>query len=610
MLDDFVVFTRGGVVLWRVPAEGAGRPAAAGGDAVVNALIARVLLEERAGGGSGGGSDEAYDVVAPNGRGYRVRWALDNTRGLVLAATHERSIALPYVPALLERVRDAFGRAHEPGKLDYADAFDAKFDAIRADLEDASELTAPPSGDGGAGGGATAAQAGAAEGAGSSAERDRSGEGGAGAGSGGDAGAGAGAGAMQAGDGAFDMSKLNRRGKKGGREPPVRAPAKSGKPSKPAYYKGKGKGKGGKGDEEAEVLDYSQGTLADAVAAEGGAAHTHGASRMDDDSDDDNDDEEDSPGSGAGVGAWVGSVFAKVSGSRPLERADLAPTLVALKERLLTKNVAEEIAGELCASVEESLVGRRLPTFGRVRTAVREAMEAALVRILTPKRSNEILRDIAAKKASGEPYVMVFVGVNGVGKSTNLAKVAYWLTQNGMRVLLAACDTFRSGAVEQLRTHAARLDVPLFERGYEKDPANVAREAVKHARREGYDVVLVDTAGRMQDNEPLMVALSKLIVMNKPDTTLFVGEALTGNDALDQLQKFNSRLADLHPDPNCTRVIDGILLTKYETVDDKVGSALSMVYTSGAPIMFIGCGQTYTDLKSLNVREIVRALLA
>jgi signal recognition particle receptor subunit alpha len=201
------------------------------------------------------------------------------------------------------------------------------------------------------------------------------------------------------------------------------------------------------------------------------------------------------------------------------------------------------------------------------------------------------------------------VGVNGVGKSTNLAKVAYWLGENGAKVLLAACDTFRAGAVEQLRTHATRLGVPLYERGYEKDPAAVAAEGVRVAARTGRDVVLVDTAGRMQDNEPLMRALSKLINTNKPDLVLFVGEALVGNDAVDQLAKFNARLADLADDASKTRVIDGIVLTKFDTIDDKVGAALSMVYTSGAPVMFVGTGQTYTDLKRFNPKTVVKSLL-
>jgi signal recognition particle receptor subunit alpha len=156
--------------------------------------------------------------------------------------------------------------------------------------------------------------------------------------------------------------------------------------------------------------------------------------------------------------------------------------------------------------------------------------------------------------------------------------------------------------------------VPLYERGYEKDPAKVAFEAVKQAERDGRHVVLVDTAGRMQDNEPLMRALSHLIAVNEPQLVLFVGEALVGNDAVDQLTKFNRALLDLAPsDPQVARRagrgIDGIVLTKFDTIDDKVGAALSMVYSSGAPIMFVGCGQTYVDLKKLNVKSVVNSLL-
>jgi signal recognition particle receptor subunit alpha len=114
----------------------------------------------------------------------------------------------------------------------------------------------------------------------------------------------------------------------------------------------------------------------------------------------------------------------------------------------------------------------------------------------------------------------------------------------------------------------------------------------------------------MQDNEPLMRALSKLINMNDPDLTLFVGEALVGNDAVDQLSKFNERLADLNANARRTKLIDGIVLSKFDTIDDKVGAALSMVYTSGAPVVFVGCGQTYTDLRRLNVKSVVKILLS
>lgn len=309
------------------------------------------------------------------------------------------------------------------------------------------------------------------------------------------------------------------------------------------------------------------------------------------------------------LSSFVRTLGVNVVGTQALTRSDIEPALATLKKKLMERNVAEEIADKVTESVATSVEGRKLASFTRVSTAVQQAVEEALTRILTPKRSIDILREVKEAQAKGRPYSIVFVGVNGVGKSTNLAKVAYWLLQNGIKVMIAACDTFRSGAVEQLKTHCGRLQVPLYERGYEKDPAKVAFEAAKAAQRAGIDVLLVDTAGRMQDNEPLMRALSNLINLNQPDLVLFVGEALVGNDAVDQLTKFNQRLADLCPDPSQRHLIDGIVLTKFDTIDDKVGAALSMVYTSGAPIMFVGCGQTYVDLKKLNVKSVVKSLL-
>ena len=361
-----------------------------------------------------------------------------------------------------------------------------------------------------------------------------------------------------------------------------------------------------------EALDYTDGMAGDISALSASEMTQPSLIDAADDADLDSDTESDAESVEKGSGllsSFVRSIGVNVVGTGALKKEDIAPALAELKKKLMERNVAEEIAEKLTESVAASLEGKKLGSFTRVATAVKTAVEEALTRILTPQRSIDVLREVRASKGRGRPYTVVFVGVNGVGKSTNLAKVAYWLIQNGASVMIAACDTFRSGAVEQLKTHCARLNIPLFEKGYEKDPAKVAYEASKAAARNNIDVLLVDTAGRMQDNEPLMRALSSLINMNTPDLVLFVGEALVGNDAVDQLTKFNRRLADLAPDPNSKRLIDGIVLTKFDTIDDKVGAALSMVYTSGAPIMFVGCGQTYVDLKRLNVKSVVHSLL-
>lgn len=196
-----------------------------------------------------------------------------------------------------------------------------------------------------------------------------------------------------------------------------------------------------------------------------------------------------------------------------------------------------------------------------------------------------------------------------LGKSTSLAKVGYFLKQHGVNVLIAACDTFRSGAVEQLRTHSRCLDAPLFERGYDKDPSKIAAAALQHAKTNKFDCVLIDTAGRMQNNEKLLRELAQLIGDNAPDIVLFVGEALVGNDGIDQLTMFDQALVTYSPLGQAHR-IDGIILTKFDTIDDKVGAALSMSYKSGQPIVFVGTGQKYTHLKRLNVSTVVKHLFS
>ncbi|KAF5302210.1 hypothetical protein FQA39_LY10249 [Lamprigera yunnana] len=315
------------------------------------------------------------------------------------------------------------------------------------------------------------------------------------------------------------------------------------------------------------------------------------------------------------------SLFKGLVGSKNLTTKDMKPVLDKMKDHLIAKNVAADIAIKLCESVAAKLEGKVLGTFESVANTVKATLTESLVQILSPKRRVDILRDCMEAQKLGRSYVMSFCGVNGVGKSTNLAKICFWLIENNMRVLIAACDTFRAGAVEQLRTHTKHLNalhpperhngrqmVQLYEKGYGKDAAGIAMEAIKFANDTKVDVVLIDTAGRMQDNEPLMRALSKLIKVNDPDLVLFVGEALVGNEAIDQLVKFNQALADYSHSSN-PHIIDGMVLTKFDTIDDKVGAAISMTYITGQPIVFVGTGQTYTDLKSLNAKAVVHALM-
>merc|ERR1740129_547242 len=290
-------------------------------------------------------------------------------------------------------------------------------------------------------------------------------------------------------------------------------------------------------------------------------------------------------------GIW--STLTSLVGTKQLTDADVEPVISKMRDHLIGKNVASEVADKLCQSVASKLEGKVLGTFSTVHRTVKETLVESLVQLLTPKRRIDIIRDVLEAKANKRPYVIAFCGVNGVGKSTNLAKICFWLVENKCSVLIAACDTFRAGAVEQLRTHVKRLNslypsqnpnekkdvVELYEKGYGKDAAGIAMEAINHARASHRDVVLIDTAGRMQ-----------------------------GNEAVDQLVKFNRALAD-HSDQETPHTIDGIVLTKFDTIDDKVGSAISMTYITGQPIVFVGTGQTYTDLKTINSKAVVQLLM-
>ncbi|NXE53280.1 SRPRA protein, partial [Casuarius casuarius] len=310
-----------------------------------------------------------------------------------------------------------------------------------------------------------------------------------------------------------------------------------------------------------------------------------------------------------GLGGMFGMLKGLV-GSKSLTREDMDPVLEKMKDHLIAKNVAAEIAVQLCESVAKKLEGKVMGTFTTVTSTVKQALQEALVQILQPQRRVDVLRDVMDAQRQRRPYVVTFCGVNGVGKSTNLAKVG--AARPGGMWSGRGSQIIRTGGHQSRYAFIPRPSPTVGRRGCHLGGAAgvlpLTPPPRSPARNQGFDVVLVDTAGRMQDNAPLMTALAKLIAVNAPDLVLFVGEALVGNEAVDQLVKFNKALAD-HSMAQTPRLIDGIVLTKFDTIDDKVGAAISMTYITSKPIVFVGTGQTYCDLRSLNAKAVVAALM-
>ncbi|EXJ80343.1 fused signal recognition particle receptor [Capronia coronata CBS 617.96] len=324
-------------------------------------------------------------------------------------------------------------------------------------------------------------------------------------------------------------------------------------------------------------------------------------------------------GTGATKLGAISGYFRNIVGGKTLTKEDLEKPLKAMEEHLISKNVAREAAVRIRQGVEEEMIGKKTGAFESIETALRPALETSLRRILTPRSSLDLLQQIetvakpSGAKAKPRPFVITILGVNGVGKSTNLSKLCYFLLQNNYRVLIAAGDTFRSGAVEQLNVHVRNLKeltarenlgaVDIYERGYGKDAANVAKDAVAFAAANDYQVVLVDTAGRAHTNTQLMASLEKLVDLAKPDLILQVAEALVGNDSVGQAQNFTKALGK-------NRKLDGFIVSKIDTVGSGIGTMISLVHATSVPVQFIGVGQHYGDLRQLSVPWAVNMLMS
>ncbi len=280
-----------------------------------------------------------------------------------------------------------------------------------------------------------------------------------------------------------------------------------------------------------------------------------------------------------------------------LKAESLRPLLADFKMTLAENDVAFPVADKVCDELEKRLEGVQVKRLEDRRKIIEENLRQVLLEVMLTDKQISILKMAEEKRKLKEPLLILFVGINGTGKTTTIAKVGQFFKDKAYSIVLAGSDTYRAGSIEQLEEHAKRLNLRMIKHQYGADPAAVAYDAVSHAKAHGVNVVLIDTAGRMQTNQNLMNELSKIKRIIKPDLTLLTVDSLAGNDAVAQAEEFNKCVG-----------IDATILTKVDA-DVKGGAALSVTYVTQKPIMFIGVGQTYKDLEVFNPEKFVNMIL-
>jgi len=272
---------------------------------------------------------------------------------------------------------------------------------------------------------------------------------------------------------------------------------------------------------------------------------------------------------------------------KELKEKDIEDILFQLEISLLESDVASEVIDSIKSDLKEKLIGTKVNK-NEIEKFVKDSLIQSISSLFDNATKIDLFSNIDAKKETGEPYLILFVGINGTGKTTSLAKLAYLLQKSKYSIVVAAADTFRAGAIEQLKEHTKRLNLKIVAQNYGSDPAAVARDAVLYAKSHKIDCVLIDTAGRMQTSKNLMEQIEKITNVVKPDFKIFVGDSLAGNDTVNQAKEFHEHTK-----------FDAAILTKSDA-DARGGAALSIVKVTSAPVLYVGVGQEYPDLKAFD----------
>ncbi|HEY3094439.1 MAG TPA: signal recognition particle-docking protein FtsY [Nitrososphaera sp.] len=291
------------------------------------------------------------------------------------------------------------------------------------------------------------------------------------------------------------------------------------------------------------------------------------------------------------------SSAAKGIGQKELTEQVLDDALLDLQIALLESDVAQEVVDDLSAKLKKELLGLKLEKNQDATQIVQSELQADVTEIFAHAGKLDLVEKIKAKKnAMAGPFVIVFLGINGTGKTTTVAKIANLLRKAGFSVVVAAGDTHRAGAIEQLEQHTNRLSLKIVKQRYGADPSSVGRDAYEHAKKNYVDVVLMDTAGRMQTSKNLMDEMGKIVKVVRPDVKLFIGDSLAGNDTINQAREFFHYTN-----------FDGAILTKIDA-DAKGGAAISIAHITSKPITHVGVGQGYDDIIPFDPDKFIQSL--
>lgn len=276
---------------------------------------------------------------------------------------------------------------------------------------------------------------------------------------------------------------------------------------------------------------------------------------------------------------------------------EIAQTLDEFLLILVENDVAYSVAQKICDSLREKLKSVEVRRFSDSTEPAKAILRDVLLEVLKGSGEETFFKVLDERKSEHKVAIVLFVGVNGTGKTSSIAKIGSLLLKKGFSVVIAAADTYRTGSIEQIEEHARRIGIRTMKHDYGGDAAAVAFDAINYANAHGINVVLIDTAGRMQTSKNLLEEMKKIARVAKPDLTILVADALTGNDAVEQAQKFSEAVH-----------IDGVVLTKLDA-DVKGGSAISMAAVIGRPILFATIGQSYEDIISFEPDQMVHSIL-